>query len=111
MENKIRIHKSRKSKLKWKDIPKFKDSYRWPVVQIQEHEGILHFKFSGGSKYSPNTYFTIEDYRRYTALEIINSLDDIGFYTRHSYDAVLKFYHDRGLDLGFTRNFLKPLKA
>lgn len=111
MENKIRIHESRKSKLKWKDIPKFKDSYRWPVVQIQEHEGILHFKFPGGSKYSPNTYFTIEDYRRYTALGIINSLDDIGFYTRHSYDAVLKFYHDRGLDLGFARNFLKPSKA
>lgn len=31
----IRIQESRKSKLKWKDIPKFKDSYRWPVVQVQ----------------------------------------------------------------------------
>lgn len=107
----IQIHKSRKSKLKWKDVPKFKDSYRLPVVQILDYEGSLYFKFSGGSKYSPNTYFTIENYREYTALEIINSLDDIGFNTRHSYDAVLKFYHDRGLDLGFTRNFLKPLKA
>lgn len=106
----IRIHESPKSKLKWKDIPKFKDSYRWPVVQVQEHEGSLYFKFSGGSQYTPNTYFTIEDYRKYTALEIINSLDDIGFSTRHSYDAVLKFYHDRGLDLGFVRNILKPLK-
>ena len=28
-----------------------------------------------------------------------------------THDAVLKFYHDRGLNLGFTRNFLKPLKA
>lgn len=106
----IQIYKSRKSKLKWKDVPKFKDSYRLPVVQIQEHEGSLHFKFSGGFKYSPNTYFTIEDYRRYTAIEIINSLEDIGFNTRHSYDAVLKFYHDRELDLGFTRNFLQTLK-
>lgn len=106
----IQIHKIRKSKLKWKDVPKFKDSYRLPVVQIQEHEGSLHFKFSGGSKYSPNTYFTIEDYREYTALEIINSLEDIGFNTRHSYDVVLKFYHNRELDLGFTKNILKPFK-
>jgi hypothetical protein len=44
-------------------------------------------------------------------LEIFNILVNIGFYTRHSHDAVFKFYHDRGLDLGFTRNFLKPLKA
>lgn len=106
----ILIYESRKSKLKWKDIPKFKDDYCWSIVQVQEHEGILYFKFSGGSKYSPNTYFTIENYREYTALEIINSLDDIGFYTRHSYDAVLKFYHERGLDLGFTKNILKPFK-
>ena len=60
----ILIYESRKSKLKWKDIPKFKGSYCWPIVQVQEHEGSLHFKFSGGSKYSPNTYFTIEDYRK-----------------------------------------------
>lgn len=106
----IQIHKSRRSELKWKDVPKFKDSYRLPVVQVQEHEGSLYFKFSGGSKYSPSTYFTIEDYREYTALEIINSLEDISFNTRHSYDAVLKFYHDRGLDLGFTKNILKPFK-
>lgn len=101
--NNITIHESRKTKLKWKNVPKFKDNYRWPIVQIQEHEGSLHFKFSGGSIYSPNIYMVIENYRQHTALEITNALDDVGFNTRHSYDAVLKFYHERGLELGFTR--------
>jgi hypothetical protein len=41
----IRIQESRKSKLKWKDIPKFKDSYRWPVVQVQEHEVAFTLSF------------------------------------------------------------------
>lgn len=111
MGNNIIIHESRKTKLKWKDVPKFKDDYRWPVVQIQEHEDNLHFKFSGGSIYSPTIYMTIENYRQYTALEVINALDDVGFNTRHSYDAVLKFYHERDLDLGFTKKILKPLKT
>lgn len=110
MVNNIIIHESRKTKLKWKDVPKFKDDYCWPVVQIQEHEGSLYFKFSGGSIYSPNIYMTIEHYRQHTALEIINALDNVGFNTRHSYDAVLKSYHERNLDLGFTKKILKPLK-
>lgn len=54
---------------------------------------------------------TIENYRQYTALEVINALDDVKFNTRHSYDAVLKFYHERHLDLGFIRKILKPLKT
>lgn len=111
MGNNIIIHESRKTKLKWKDVPKFKDEYRWHVVQIQEYEDNLHFKFSGGSIYLPTIYMTIENYRQYTALEVINALDDVGFNTRHSYDAVLKFYHERDLDLGFTRKILKPIKT
>lgn len=107
----MNITKSDKSNLKWKDVPKFKDDYNYPIVQVQESENNLYFKFTPykGAPYKV-LYMTIEDYKRYSALDIVNALDDIGFNTRHSYDAVLKFYHERDLDLGFTRKILKNIK-
>lgn len=114
MGNNIIIHESRKTKLKWKEPKKWKDEYRYPIVQLQADGENLCFKFTPtrykGQIVKP-LYMTIESYRQYTALEVINALDDVGFNTRHSYDAVLKFYHERHLDLGFTRKILKPLKT
>lgn len=102
------IEQSNKTKLKWKEPKRFNDEYRYSVVQIQESEGNLHFKFTGHKNYNLKPlYMTIADYTQYTALDIINALEDIGFNTRHSYDAVMQFYHEKGLDLGFTSKILK----
>lgn len=108
----MEIIRSEKTKLKWKDIPKYKDDeYFYPIVQVQEKDNELHFKFTPfrGSLKRKITYMIIGNFRKYPALDIINALDDIGFNTRHSYDAVMQFYHKRGLDLGFTKKILKPI--
>lgn len=106
----MQIKTSRKTPLKWKDVPKFKDNeYSYEIVQIQESGDDLHFKFTPfkGSQKRKVVYMVIENYRQYTALDIINGLEQIGFNTRHSNDAVMKFYKDRGLDLGFVKKILK----
>lgn len=106
------IEQSNKTKLKWKVPKKFKDTYSYSTVQVQESEGNLHFKFTPSMccKVRKPLYMTIADYTKYTALDIINALDDIGFNTRHSYDAVMQFYHDKGLDLGFATKILKDFR-
>ena len=93
-------------------MPKFKDDYLYPIVQVQGSGNDLHFKFTPfkGSQKKKAIYMVIENYRQYTALEIIDGLEQIGFNTRHSYDAVMKFYHDRGLNLGFVRKILKDIR-
>lgn len=109
----MNISASRKTSLKWKDIPKFKDDeYFYPIVQVQENGDDLHFKFTPfrGSQKRVATYMVIEGYRKYTAFEILYGLEQIGFYTRHSNDAVMKFYHDRGLDLGSVRKTIKDIR-
>lgn len=105
----MEIIKSLNTPLKWRGIPKFKDEYVYPIVQVQEGGADLHFKFTPykGSIKRKAVYMTICDYRQYTALDIINGLEKIGFNTRHSYDAVMKFYKDRNLDLGFRRKCVK----
>lgn len=106
----MEIIRSESTKLKWKDPKKYKDDYRYPIVQVQESDGSLCFKFTPykGATFKP-LYMTIENYKQYSALEIVNALEDIGFNTRHSYDAVLQFYHERNLDLGFTKKILKQI--
>lgn len=107
----MELIKSNKTKLKWKEPKKYKDDYKYPIVQVQESDGSLCFKFTPykGATFKP-LYMTIENYKQYSALEIVNALEDIGFNTRHSYDAILQFYHERDLDLGFTRKILKQRK-
>lgn len=108
----MQIKTSRKTSLKWKDVPKFKDDdYVYPIVQVQESGNDLHFKFTPfkGSKQRKSAYMVIENYRKNTALEIMDGLEQIGFNTRHSYDAVMKFYKDKGLDLGFVRKISKTI--
>lgn len=104
------IISSSKTKLKWKEPKKYKDDYRYPIVQVQEIDGNLFFKFTPykGATFKA-LYMTIENYKQYSALDIVNALEDIGFNTRHSYDAILQFYHERDLDLGFTRKILKQI--
>lgn len=108
----MQIKTSRKTPLKWKDVPKFKDDdYFYSIVQVQESGNDLHFKFTPfrGSKERKATYMVIENYRRNTALEIMDGLEQIGFNTRHSHDAVMKFYKGKGLDLGFVRKISKNI--
>lgn len=106
----MKIEESYKTKLKWKEPKKFKDEYLYSVVQIQESEGDLHFKFTRGIVCRGKTfYIVIHDYTKYTALDIINALDGIGFNTRHSYDAVLHFYIEKGLRIGSTMEILKDI--
>lgn len=107
----MEIIRSSKNKLKWKEPKKYKDDYTYPIVQVQESDGDLFFKFTpykGAS--SKALYMTIENYKQYSALDIVNTLEDIGFNTRHSYDAIMQFYRDKDLDLGFTSKILKPIK-
>lgn len=106
----MNIIRSEKAKLKWKEPKKYKDEYRWGICQIQEDSGNLHFKFSGAGKFFKNQYMTIENYKQYTALDIINALKDIGFNTRHSYEAVMQFYKERDLEFGFIKKILKPIR-
>lgn len=105
----MNIIRSEKTKLKWKEPKKYKDEYRWGICQIQEDSGNLHFKFSTGTSLK-NQYMTIENYKQYTALDIINALEDIGFNTRHSYEAVMQFYKERDLEFGFIKKILKPIR-
>lgn len=106
----MEIIRSESTKLKWKEPKKYKDDYTYPIVQVQESDGSLCFKFTPykGATFKP-LYMTIENYKKYSALEIVNALEDIGFNTRHSYDAILQFYHERNLDLGFTKKILKQI--
>lgn len=106
----MEIISSNKIKLKWKEPKKYKDDYTYPIVQVQESNGDLCFKFTPykGATFKA-LYMTIENYKQYSALDIVNALEDIRFNTRHSYDAVLQFYHKRDLDLGFTRKILKQI--
>ena len=106
----MEIIRSKSAKLKWEEPKKYKDDYKYPIVQVQESDGDLFFKFTPykGATFKP-LYMTIENYKQYSALDIVNALEDIGFNTRHSYDAVLQFYHERDLDLGFTRKILKQI--
>lgn len=106
----ITIKLSLTTSLKWRDVPKFKDDgYVYPIVQVQENGRDLHFKFTPfkGSQKREVVYMVIENYRQYSVLEIMDGLEQIGFNTRHSNDAVMKFYKDRGLDLGFVKKTLK----
>lgn len=105
------IEQSNKTKLKWKESKKFKDTYSYSTVQVQESDGNLHFKFTPSMccKVRKPLYMTIADYTQYTALDIINALDGIGFNTRHSYDAVLHFYKEKGLRIGSTMEILKDI--
>lgn len=106
------IIRSNKTKLKWKDIPKYKDDeYFYPIVQVQENDGNLCFKFTPykGVIFKA-LYMTIENYKQYSALDIVNALEDIGFNARHSYDAVMHFYNEKKMDLGFIKKILKPIK-
>lgn len=48
-------------------------------------------------------WLIIENYERYTALEIIK-VTDLG---RHFEDGLLKLYHLKNLNLGYMRKFLK----
>lgn len=106
----MELIKSNKTKLKWKEPKKYKDDYKYPIVQIQESSSDLCFKFTPykGANFKA-LYMTIENYKQYYALDIVNALEEIGFNTRHSYDAVMHFYHERDLDLGFTKKILKPI--
>lgn len=109
----MKLTRSEKANLKWKEPRKFKDDeYFYTIVQIQESGDCLCFKFTPfkGAKIFKKLFVTIENYKQYSALDIVNALEEIGFNTRHSYDAVMHFYHDNNLDLGFMRNILKPMK-
>lgn len=105
------IIRSNKTKLKWKEQKKYNDDYKYPIVQVQENDGNLCFKFTPykGAIFKA-LYMTIENYKQYSALDIVNALENIGFNTRHSYDAVMHFYHEIDLDLGFTKKILKRIK-
>lgn len=107
----MEIIKSNKTSLKWKEPKKYKDEYFYSIVQIQECNETLCFKFTRfkGSRL-PSLYMTIENYKQYSALDIVNTLENIGFNTRHSYDAVMDFYYERDLDLGFTKKILKQIR-
>lgn len=109
----VTIKLSLNTSLKWRDVPKFKDDgYVYPIVQVQENGCDLHFKFTPfkGSQKRKVVYMVIENYQQYTALDIINGLEQIGFNTRHSHDAVMKLYKSKGLDLGFVRKTLKDIR-
>lgn len=105
------IIRSNKTKLKWKEPKKYKDDYNYPIVQVQESDGNLCFKFTPykGAIFKA-LYMTIENYKQYSALDIVNALEDIRFNARHSYDAVMHFYHEKKMDLGFIKKILKPIK-
>lgn len=109
----MKITRSYKSKLKWKEPKKYKDDeYFYTIVQIQENGDSLCFKFTPfkSAKIFKKLYATIENYKQYSALDIVNALEDLGFNTRHSYDAIMQFYRDKDLDLGFTSKILKPIE-
>lgn len=102
---------SNKTKLKWKEPKKYKDDYKYPIVQVQESDGNLCFKFTPykGAIFKA-LYMTIENYKQYSAIDIVNVLESVGFNTRHSYDAVMHFYNEKKMDLGFIKKILKPIK-
>lgn len=107
----MELIRSNETKLKWKEPKKYKDNYKYPIVQVQESDGSLFFKFTPYKKATFKAlYMTIENYKQYSALDIVNTLENIGFNTRHSYDVVMDFYHKRDLDLGFTKKILKQIR-
>ena len=106
----IHFEISLKTKLKWKEPKKYKDEYRFPIVQIQESKDNLHLKMTPhhGASFPP-MYITIDKYKEHTALEVLNLLALLGYHTRHANSAVLGFYYERDLDLGFLKKVLRPM--
>lgn len=82
-----------------------KDSgYPYSKVKVLIDENSLQVVFSGYRvKFM---YLSIEDFKQFDAVSIINKLPNLG---RHFEDAILKTYHQLGLNLGYTIPILKSL--
>ena len=103
------IHQSDKSKLKWKDCKKYKDKgYIYTTCQLQADGDNLCYKMRKWN--GENWYLTIPSYKKYTALDIVNMLEQIGWNNRHTTDALFDFYQENDLDLGFVKKILKNIK-
>lgn len=102
------VVESNKTSLKWGKIPKFKDEYLYSTVQVQSFKNDLHIKFTpfNGSVRKP-IYMVVKKYDMYSALDIVDCLERRGFNTRHSYDAIMKFYQEKGLHIGSTKRVLR----
>ena len=93
-------------KLKWKDYKKWKDSYIYNIIQLQEYQNDLYIKFSSSFKSKVNLFYVIKDYKATTPNNIFSCGNGM-VESRHFNDAILDFYHSKGLPLGFVQPILK----
>ena len=99
---------SRKSDLKWKGLKKYQDKgYTFPTCYIQESDGNLCFKAVRWNR--ENYYITIPDYKRYSALDIVNILIKYSWDSRHIIQALYDFYQENDLELGFIKPYLRSV--
>lgn len=102
------IQRTFTSNLKWGDCKKYKDAgYIYTTCQLQSDKDNLCYKMTCHDRKA--LYITIKDYKRYTAVDIMNIFIEIGWDSRHVTDALLEFYKRNGLDLGFTKKILRSI--
>jgi len=101
----IRIKRQRPKELRGlKAIMTKKDhGYSWSNVQLFTTGGNLYICLTGYR--AKALWGVVEKYKRYSALEIINTVN----WGRHFEDAVMKLWSKEGLDLGYKYGKLSRL--
>lgn len=100
--------RTEKSKIRPKELKGLKPTiiskvsdYRYTNIQLFVNNRNLYIRMTGYRE--KIKWLVIENFERYTALEIIREVD-LG---RHFEDGLLKLYHLKNLNLGHMRKFLK----
>ena len=98
-------------KLKWSEVPKYKDGgYFYKVVQCQPDGCDLVFKLSQTYKHNAvkKQFIRVHDWRSWTWNDVALCMIEIDVLTRHLHDALIDFYFSHRNEC--ESSFLRSLK-